>query len=318
MAGIPLNTQAVREAYKIKTKLRLLTSAYGALDGEFSAEHEEIVVSTSTSSLQDFKDFRKLSFLYFAVFRLGFYRWFFQYIQNFDITLSRCFLDFMSPDLKEQWPEEYIKFVSDFNEEADEELFDTREELEKRAKEIYRENGNEVGIPTRLNVFFGSRLIYQEKTWVRDVAKRLLAKYVPLEADGGASTIVDVILDLCERERVNIKEPKIVDPLWTEYDVIAWKKQQFKKPLSSFACEPKAIQFNLKPNVESMMKMFTTEFGHQEEVDFHYNALDFILPRSNLLYGLSYEANERELQPPPQSEGKRSRDIHSLRQECGN
>ena len=60
--------------------------------------------------------------------------------------------------------------------------FDSRAELEKRAKEIYESNGNEVGIPTRLNVYFGARLIYQEKSWVRSVAKRLLAKSVPAEA----------------------------------------------------------------------------------------------------------------------------------------
>jgi len=317
MAGIPLNTQAMRDAYRIKTKLRLLTSAYGTLDGEFSAEYEEIVVSTSTSSMQDFMDFRKLSFLYFAVFRLGFNRWFFQYIQNFDISLSRFFLAFMSPDPDEEWPAEYLKFVNDFNEEADEELFDTREELIARAKQIFWENGNEVGTPSRLNVFFGSRLIYEEKSWVREVSRRLLAKHVRLDDAGETARIVDLIFDLCERERVSIREPKAVEPLVTDFDVVAWKKDLFKNPLSDYACAPRTVHFHLKPNAESIMANFTREFAHQSDSDFHYNALDFVLPRSNLLYGLSYDNLEFAVSPHMLAQ-QRSRDIHSLRQECGN
>ena len=76
--------------------------------------------------------------------------------------------------------------------------------------------------------------------------------------------------------------------------------------------------FNLKQNAEHIMMMFTKDFGHQNDGDFHYNALDFILPRSNLLFGLSYDSAEFELQHSLASEGQRSRDIHSLRQECGN
>ena len=295
MAGIPLNTQESRDKHKIQTKLRILASAYGALDGDFSVEHEEIVVSTNTINFRDFMVFRGLNFIFFSVFRLGFYRCFFKYIQSLDISLSKFFCDFMNPNPEEEWPEEYIKFISDFNDEANEELFDSREELEKQAKEIYRENGNEVGNPSRINVFFGSRLIYQEKVWVREVLKRHIEKYVALGKGGEKAKLIDLLLDIGERERIDVRDPKTIDPLRTEYDVVAWKKQQFRMPLSSFYCEPKMICFNIEPKVKQVMIKFTKDFGNQTDSDFYYNAVDFILPRSNLLYSLTTEKISKNL-----------------------
>ena len=290
MAGIPLNTQEVRQKYKMQTKFRNVVSAYGEHDGDFSVEHEEIVVSTNTINFHDFMMFRGLSFLFVCVFRLGFYRYLFKYIESLDISLSKLFSDFMNPDPEGEWPEEYCRFISDFNEAANEELFDSREELEKRTKEIFRENGNNVAAPARINIFFGSRLIYREKAWVREVLKRHIERYVVLGNDGEKAEIINLLLSIGEYERIDIKNPKTIDPLRTKYDVIAWKEQQFKMPLSSFSCEPKPklIYFNIKPNVKDVMMKFKKDFEDQDDSDFYYNAIDYILPRSNLLCNLSY------------------------------
>jgi len=289
MAGIPLNTQEVRQKYKMQTKFRNVVSAYGEHDGDFSVEHEEIVVSTNTINFHDFMMFRGLSFLFVCVFRLGFYRYLFKYIESLNISLSKFFSDFMNPDPEEEWPEEYSRFISDFNEAANEELFDTREELEKRTKEIYRENGNDVAAPARINIFFGSRLVYREKAWVREVLKRHIGRYVVLGNDGEKVELINLLLSIGEYERIDIKNPKIIDPIRTEYDVLAWKEQKFKLPLRSFMCEPRMIHFNLEPNIKQIMVKFTKDFGDQNDRDFYYNALDYILPRSNQLYGLIYE-----------------------------
>jgi len=298
MAGIPLNTKVNREKYKIDTKLRVLTSGYGELEGEFSVEHEEIVTSTSTISENDFIKFRKITFMFFAAFRLGFYRWFFQHIQSMEISLSKFFLDFMNPDPEEDWPEDYLKFVSDFDELTKEELFDSREDLIKRAKEIFRENNNQVGIPTRLNVVFGARLAYQESPWLREVMTRHLAKKMTLENDQIDTEIVKLVLDICERERVDLRSPKSnKDQIKIDFDVIAWKNQQYRNLLSTLPCnDSQTLYFNIKPDVLNMIESFTLDYGNQEDADFYYNAVDFILPRSNQLYSLSYEVpNERDL-----------------------
>ena len=288
MAGIPLDTQETRQKYNIQTKFRIVASAYGEHDGDFSVEHEEIVVSTNTINFHDFIMFRGVSFLFVSVFRLGFYRYFFQYIQSLDISLSKFFCDFMNPNPEGEWPEEYIKFISDFNEAVNDELFDSREELEKQAKNIYRENKNEVGAPARINIFFGSRLIYREKAWVREVLERHFERYVSLEKDGEKVELINLLLSIGERERIDIKNPKATDSLRTVYDVLAWKEQQFKTPLSSFSCEPRKIHFNLEPKIEQILARFTKGFGDRNDNDFYYNAIDYILPRSNLLYNLSY------------------------------
>ena len=298
MAGIPLNTRANREKYKIDTKLRVLTSGYGELEGEFSVEHEEIVISTNTSSENDFDKFRKITFMFFATFRLGLFRWFFQHIQSLDISLSKFFLDFMTPDPKEDWPEDYLKFVSDFDQMTNEELFDSREDLKNRAIEIFQENNNEVGIPTRLNVVFGARLAYQEKSWLREVMTRHLAKRMTLENDQIDTEIVNLVLDICERERVDIRSPKSNKAhIKTDFDVIAWKNQKYRSRLSSLPFnDSKTLHFNINPDVLNMMDSFTVDYGHQKDADFYYNAVDFILPRTNQLYSISYEGpNESDL-----------------------
>jgi len=289
MAGIPLNTLENRKKYDIKTKLRLLSSSYAEIEGDFSVEHEEIVTATNTLSEQDFKSFRKISFMYYVVFRLSYYKHFFSFIQSLDISLSRFFKDFMDPDLAEEWPEDYIKFISDFNKESEDELFDNRESLIKRTKNNFRKNGNEVDKPTRLNPYFGARLVYIESVWIRGVLVKHLNKFENFNKSKIYKYLLNLVLDISENERIDIRNPKNNNVvLETKFDVIEWKKQKFIKPLNQFPIEEKTIYFNFSKNALDIIDGFANEYKNQEDPDFYYNAIDFILPRSNQLYDISY------------------------------
>ena len=54
MDGIELNRPDQREKFKLNTKIRPLSSSYGYVNGEFVAEHEEVVTSSETFSEDEF------------------------------------------------------------------------------------------------------------------------------------------------------------------------------------------------------------------------------------------------------------------------
>ena len=94
MDGIELNRPDHRKKFNIKTKFRPLGTNYGKHDGNFIAEHEEVVVSTDTFSYEDFLEIRSLNFMFYAVFSLNFQKWFFQFIRYQNIPLSDFFSKF--------------------------------------------------------------------------------------------------------------------------------------------------------------------------------------------------------------------------------
>ncbi len=296
MAGVPLNNKEMRQKYKTETKFRILSTNYCSVDGEFSVEHEEIVVASNTFSFDDFLVIRKLNFLFYSAFTLNFCRWFFQFIQSKGISVCKFFSDFMNPSLDVQWPQGYLDFIADFNREINAELFDTREELEQHAKELFEKNGNQVAAPTRLNVLFGARLIYLEKQWVGTVLMQHLKKYLDTDSDSSIKETVSFVLKLCDRERVDLRNLEVPQPLLAKYDLLGWRREKFKKTLESFPIEPQMITFNMEPKAIKVIEGFKKDFCLQEDKDFYYNAMDFIVPRSDLLYGISCPSQQEKME----------------------
>ena len=287
MAGIPLNTIESRELYKIKTKYRILASAYGEHDGDFSCEHEEIVVSTSTLSEHDFQVFRQISFLFYAVYAIGFYRLFIQGLINHGVSMTKFFMEFMSPDMSGEWPDEYIQFIADFDKTVNEEIFDTREELEEYMKKSFYENNKKTVNPTRINVLFGGRLVYMERSWVKDVMEKHLIKLLPA-CDESTLDMFSLLLEIGEKERIDIRNHIEPLPINTSYDILSWKKERFKKKLTEYHFKSKTIKFSIRPEVNETIKSFVSGNEYQDDDVFYYNAVDNIVPRGNQLYDQTY------------------------------
>ena len=115
MDGIELNRPEIRDKFSIKTKYRPLHSNYGTHDGNFFAEHEEVVISTKSFTYEDFLEVRNLNFMFFTIFHLDFQKWFFQFLKNNkEFSLSEFFSRFMKPDRNISWPKKYLRFVDDF------------------------------------------------------------------------------------------------------------------------------------------------------------------------------------------------------------
>ena len=169
------------------------------------------------------------------------------------------------------------------------ELSDSRDDLKQRALGIYKENNNQAGEPSRLNVSFGSRLIYSERPWVNEVFKKHLSEFINL--DRSASDIIDLInstLQISSLEWIDLKEQKIPASIWVHYDFINWKNNKYMAPIHEQRIEPRLLIFGIEDVIKSKVMDFNRDFAGSPDSDYYYHALEFIRPRHKLLYDLSY------------------------------
>tara|TARA_Y100000590_G_scaffold332087_1_gene377540 strand:- start:1203 stop:3314 length:2112 start_codon:yes stop_codon:yes gene_type:complete len=299
MDGIELNRPEKRKEFAIKTKFRPLTSNYASHDGNFIAEHEEVVISSKTFSYEDYLDVRTLNFMFYSVFNLSFQKWFVHFLKNKEISLIDFFSRFMNPDRTKKWPKEYIKFVDDFKTAIEGELFNTREEMVDSLKKIYKENGNQVGEPTRINICFGARLIYEETSWTKDAMIEHL-KQIVKDISKEDLDLANSLVKLGELERIELKQIKKTEDsphkaMDLSFDVIEWKRNKFKKPLHSLKMPTKSIRFISDHARNSMIKGVKERLISAPKKDFFTAALDFVSPRSHLLHILKYDDSKKVL-----------------------
>ena len=289
MDGIELNRPDTRKKYGIKTKYRQLGTNYGSHEDTFLGEYEEVVTSCNSFSYDDFLEIRNLNFMYYTVFSLNFQRWFFHFIRSSGIKLSEFFLSFINPDKTEEWPEEYLKFLDDLKHTIEGELHDKPGDVIKKAEKMYRDNNNDVGDPSRINVNMGARLIYQEDAWVKDVFLHHLEKISSTIMSDKDIELADSLIDLSHNERIDLKGISDKKPMNFSYDIIAWRKNKFKEPLHNLKMpKSKSINFLLDNDRKTQIDSFQKRFGESTDNDFYYAAVDFITPRSKLSHILSY------------------------------
>ena len=197
-------------------------------------------------------------------------------------------LESIVPD-PEQAPEGPARdFALNMVSTAEDELYDTSEEVTKKLKEIYIANGNDVGDASQLNILFGARLIYQADAWVDAwILSRLQQRLPDLPAQ--EIEICHFLIDLYRRERINIHTLSLPDPLETRWDVLAWRQEKFQKPLSAYAlATPLRVGFSLKASFSQKIDSFLETHKTSEGLDLYVNLLQGITPRSDLLMQLDY------------------------------
>jgi radical SAM superfamily enzyme YgiQ (UPF0313 family) len=295
MDGIEMNRAGYRTQYNLQTKYRLVGTNYGGIGNDFSAEVEEVVISTTHFSYQDFISVRCLNFLFYSVYTLGFYKPFFQLMRYLDISLLNFFMDFMNPDPNEEWPKEYIRFVSDFKNAVVAELFNSPEEAKEFARKLYIQNHNNVGEPARLNVFFGARLIYMEQEWVNQVIKKYLKTHSHLTASQNVTNLIDCILELCKRERIDPQNPSnLPEPMIVDYDLLSWRNYKYKSNILDMGMAPQTITFSIPKTVEQQILSYKDSIYSASKLEFFYNLMDFI-NRSDLIFRMAYQENPKAI-----------------------
>jgi hypothetical protein len=288
MDGIELNTPSKREQHGVRTMFRPVGTYYGLLDGEFTAETEEIVVETKYFTFEDYLLIRSLNFAYYAVFALLFYRWYFQFVRHSGVDMSQFMLEFVSPTINaEDLPPGHLRFCEDFRQAIVGELFESREAVKNHLKALFKANNGEVDEPIRQNVFYGARLIYLETDWVANSLRGTLRKFLSPAQHPDVFETADFILGLCAKERMNLQKDETPESILSQYDVISWRSDKFKGPLENYRIAPRFIEFSYSEDTRERIKSFRDEFGSHFDNGFYYFAMDF-MNRRELLYQLNY------------------------------
>ena len=289
MDGIEMNRKDYRDKYNIKTRYRIVGTHYTKHNGNFIAEHEEVVISSDSLKYEEFLEVRYMSFMFYAVLNFHFQKWFFQFARHLGIESTKFFSHFFKPDRNEDWPKKYIRFIDDFKDAVEAEMHDTREEMVASAKKVFEENGNDVGESTRININFGARINYQEADWTKQVLLLHLDKIMNGKLSTEDKNLASLLIDLSERERVDLKNIGEKQPLKISFDVINWKNNKFKEPLHNLKIPEKLINFSTNKNQVSMIKGLQKRFAAYNDLDYYHEALERIRPRKFLLHNLSYK-----------------------------
>ena len=130
-AGAEMDTDECRQTYDIKSKYRMMSSSYGIYDGDEVVECEEIVRSSKDISEDEMQSVRLLNFFIVAFWNVGMAKPLLTWMQQkqginpLDVFVSLA-KGGLTPSLD--------KFMDEFNQEAQNEWFDTEEELIKYHK----------------------------------------------------------------------------------------------------------------------------------------------------------------------------------------
>ena len=160
--------------------------------------------------------------------------------------------------------------------------------MKASVREGFERNGKNVSDPVKINLSFGARLVYQESAWVGEVLLRVMQSFLDGNEGAKFNDTAGFLIDLAERERIDIRDETIPESIVTEYDVIAWQADKFRHSLGDYACSPKKLTFREQPGVWERIAEFKRDFSHYSESDFYYAVIEFFLPRSHLLYAWEY------------------------------
>ena len=101
--------------------------------------------------------------------------------------------------------------------------------------------------------------------------------------------LASLLIDLSERERVDLKNISEKQPLKISFDVINWKNNKFKQPLNTLKIPEKTLQFSTNESQVLMIKGLQKRFADYNDLDYYHEALERIRPRKFLLHNLTYK-----------------------------
>ena len=284
--GIELNRAAERNRLNIKTRFRSVRDNYGMVEGNFCAEVEEVVVTTDTFDENDFLDIRKISMMFYACFNMRFHYWLISYLRYQGLSVTGIMLEFLNPELVED--EQGRAFALEFEKAARGELYDDAEKLRAELKKSYVANGNDVGDAAQLNILYGARLIYEEGAWVDEALMAVAARHLGEDAHEELA-VCRFLIGLYRSERLDIKEMKTPASIEAHWDVLAWRKDKFKRPLSDYVLsDPQEIKFSVKPAFNAKFYWLREDFDIAEDSESYVHLLMNIGARSDLLFQMEY------------------------------
>lgn len=234
--GAPLSNPESRDLFEFRTLTRIVARCVGKYNGEMAIETEEMVVESECFSFQDYLDARVFHLLLTIYYYEG------NFEEAFKFNLEKGIRPFqviqhMQKCLK-QAPYEIKKLVSDYLEENQSELFETRKECVEWAEKNMEKllEGDLGGNLLSKYAMHGRFFVFEESLdFLADTLKSLI--------DSNDAESIDQLASITDYYRTitlhsPFKEAFQKKPAWkTRYDVVKWREQKYDKPLSFFKLE---------------------------------------------------------------------------------
>jgi radical SAM superfamily enzyme YgiQ (UPF0313 family) len=261
--GAPLADPDRREKHGFGTRFRVVARNISDYLGEPVIETEEIVVETPTFSFQDYLDCRVFHLLLTIFFYEDNFEEAFAYakqkgVKPFDVIVKL-------QELLPEAPAEFRQTVEDFVRESKDELFDTVEACEEWSRQHFAElvngelGGNLLSKYSMLGRFFVTSAACEFlETGIRRILEERATQGWRIEGLHAVMGYLKAIL-LSSPFRASLD----ADPTWTtEYDVVAWKGDQYRQPLAEYAFEaPRTFATRVDPKRQHLIEHRIEAFG---------------------------------------------------------
>ncbi|MBU1179340.1 cobalamin-dependent protein [Patescibacteria group bacterium] len=276
LKGIELNRSGERKRFNLSTKFRpSFASAYGMIDNEFVCETEEVVTSSSHFSFDDFMDIRKISLMFYLVNALEYFKKVIIYLIENEQEVIPLLDSIMNPSQEQNNNKEYLSFVNNFVNDANSELFNTHEDVSAYLKNKFISNNNSVTAPARLNAYYASRIIYNEK-WFPQVLSQLLKK---MNLDNQNSTVLRDLIAISENEWIDIEHPERGKAVIVSEETLAYLNIQSPKSNTGKYSLKMSASAPQREKIENYKK-----YNANTDNSYYYNLVYIIQPRKQLRY----------------------------------
>ena len=128
-----------------------------------------------------------------------------------------------------------------------------------------------------------------EGNWTKQVLLRHLDDLMNGNLSSADRNLASLLIDLSERERVDLKNISEKKPLNISFDIINWKVNKFKEPLHNLKIPEKLIKFSTSKSQTLMIEGFHKRYATYGDLDYYQQAAERIKPLGFLLHDLSYE-----------------------------
>lgn len=228
LEGAAINTAAERDRYSMVTKWRLLENCYGTYEGQIAIEAEEVVVQTSTFSLEECMECRPLNWLIQMSWTLRRHDILIKLVQSYGVNPVDFFLKAVRQH--NAAPAKVRELFYSFIKDAQAELYDSRDELVNAFSKGDNIAKLKSGYFKKLNTYYSSKSL--------EIDEEFINYYIELAVEA-LSNIDDIKPDWLEQveqcgvylrernitidEMIKIETGENIDKVIRfSYDILAW------------------------------------------------------------------------------------------------
>jgi hypothetical protein len=255
--GVELNTPDKRREYDVTTRFRPMDANLGEYrfsQPERILEIEEIVLSNSTLTKEDFFHVRRLAFMVEAFWNTGYLRPALAFLANQGFKVT----DILQDVLTESRNSPAASFFEEYDQLVHDELVDDSEEFERRSTDdrYWHDLANGRGVNLKINLAFAGHLLLFDNPFDEFFLDFLSRRYGQrLSAERRA--VFDQILSHCRMSKVDLEHPETRRQHFS-FDVPGWIRATYPVDLAPYEL-PEPVEYSFPLDQDTLATAFRTK-----------------------------------------------------------